>query len=115
MEGGRRYAVVDGSKLPEGTELGDVVKEIAEGQGPTITIDTTGAPPLINAGIQFTRNRGKIVQVGSPPLDFQLEIDLLEFMLLGKQLLGATEGQAYTPEYVPKMVQRYREGKFPFD
>ena len=58
---------IDGSKLPEGKELVDVIKEIAEGQGPTITIDTTGAPALINAGVQFTRNRGKIIQVGSPP------------------------------------------------
>ena len=107
--------LVDGSKLPEGKELGDVIKEIAEGQGPTITIDTTGAPPLINAGVQFTRNRGKIIQVGSPPFDFKLEINAFEFMLSGKQFLGAIEGQAYPPEYVPKMIQWYREGKFPFD
>lgn len=101
--------------MPEGKELGDVVKEIADGIGPTITVDTTGVPALINAGVQFTRNRGKIVQVGTTPFDFKLEIDMFSFMLSGKQLLGAIEGQAYPPEYVPKMIQWYREGKFPFD
>ena len=101
--------------MPEGKELGDVIKEIADGIGPTITVDTTGVPALINAGVQFTRNRGKIVQVGTTPFDFKLEIDMFSFMLSGKQVLGAIEGQAYPPEYVPKMIQWYRDGKFPFD
>lgn len=97
--------VIDGSNLPEGKELGDVVKEISDDVGPTVTIDTTGVPALIKAGVAFTRNCGKIIQVGSPPLDFNLEIDVFSFMLTGKQFLGAIEGLAYPPEYVPKMIQ----------
>ena len=97
--------VVDGSNLPEGKQLGDVVKEIADGLGPMITIDTTGVPALIKAGVEFTRNRGKIIQVGSPPFDFKLEIEMFSFMVSGKQLIGAIEGQAYPPDYVPKMIR----------
>jgi Zn-dependent alcohol dehydrogenase len=97
--------VIDGSDMPEGKELGDVVKEYADGIGPTVTIDTTGVPGLIKAGVAFTRNRGKIIQVGSPPFDFNLEIEAFSFMLSGKQFLGAIEGQAYPPEYVPKMIK----------
>ena len=107
--------IVDGSKIREGKELGDVIKEVADGLGPTISVDTTGVPALIKAAVQFTRNRGKIVQVGTTPFDFKLEIDMFQFMMSGKQLLGAIEGQAYPPEYVPKMIQWYRDGKFPFD
>lgn len=90
--------VVNGSELPEGKELGDVITEVADGLGPTITVDTTGAPPLIKAGVQFTRNKGKIIQVGTPPFDFKLEIDAFQFMMSGKQFIGAIEGQAYPPE-----------------
>ena len=107
--------VIDGSKLPEGKSLGDAVKEYSDGIGPTITIDTTGAPPLIKAGVEFTRNRGKIVQVGSSPFDFKLEIETFSFMVAGKQFIGAVEGHAYPKEYVPKMIQWYREGRFPID
>ena len=103
--------VIDGSTLPEGKQLGDVVKEIADGVGPSVTIDTTGVPALIKAGVEFTRNRGKILQVGSPPFDFNLELET--FMVSGKQFIGAIEGQAYPPEYVPKMIKWYREGRFP--
>ncbi|USW50378.1 Putative alcohol dehydrogenase, zinc-type, GroES-like superfamily, NAD(P)-binding domain superfamily [Septoria linicola] len=108
--------VIDGSKLDEGKTLPDVVKEIADGVGPTITIDTTGAPVLMDAGMQFTRNRGKYIQVGSPPFDYTLgSVSGFEFMVAGKQWIGAIEGGAYPPEYVPKMIQWYREGRFPID
>lgn len=108
--------VVDGSTLPEGKSLGDVVKEIADGVGPTITIDTTGAPVLIEAGFKFTRNRGKYIQVGTPPFDFSLSgIGAFELMSSGKQFIGAIEGGAFPPEYVPKMIQWYKDGKFPVD
>lgn len=108
--------VIDGSKLDEGKTLGDVVKEIADGVGPTITVDTTGAPVLMDAGMAFTRNRGKYIQVGSPPFDYQLSsVNGFQFMVAGKQWIGAIEGGAYPPDYVPKMIQWYREGKFPVD
>ncbi|KAF2216159.1 hypothetical protein CERZMDRAFT_119815 [Cercospora zeae-maydis SCOH1-5] len=108
--------VIDGSKLPEGKEIGDVIKEIADGVGPSITIDTTGAPVLMDAGVKFTRNKGKYIQVGSPPFDYTLgNVTGFELMISGKQWIGAIEGGAYPPEYVPKMIQWYREGRFPID
>jgi len=108
--------VIDGSKLDEGKTLGEIVKEIADGVGPSITIDTTGAPVLMDAGIQFTRNRGKYIQVGSPPPDYQLSsVNGFELMCSGKSWIGAIEGGSHPPDYVPKMIQWYREGKFPID
>ncbi|KAK4546329.1 hypothetical protein LTR36_002006 [Oleoguttula mirabilis] len=106
--------VIDGSKLGD-KSLGDAIREVTDGIGPSITIDTSGAPPLIKAGIEFTRNSGKFIQVGSAPFDYNLEINMSTFMVTGKQIIAAVEGQAYPPEFVPKMVQWYREGKFPID
>ncbi|KAK3109618.1 hypothetical protein LTR53_016939 [Teratosphaeriaceae sp. CCFEE 6253] len=106
--------VIDGSKLGDKT-LVEAIREVSEGIGPTIAIDTTGAPPLINAGVQAIRNHGRYIQVGSAPFDFQLEFNMFEFMVAGKSVAGAIEGSAYPPEYVPKMIQWYREGKFPID
>ncbi|KAM0700629.1 hypothetical protein Q7P35_012350 [Cladosporium inversicolor] len=107
--------VIDSSKLPEGQTLVDAVKEAADGLGPTVTVDTTGVPALIKAAIDFARNRGKVIQVGSAPFDFKLEINVFEFMVRGIQYIGAVEGQAYPPDFVSKMVQWRKEGKFPVD
>ena len=107
--------VIDGSNLPSGKSLVEVVKELSEGIGPTVTVDTTGVPALIKQGLEWTRNRGQVIQVGSAPFDFHLDIEMFSFMVRGVVLRGAIEGQAYPPEYVPKMIQWYREGKFPID
>jgi Zn-dependent alcohol dehydrogenase len=108
--------VIDGGQMDEGKTLPEVVKELTEGVGPTITIDTTGAPVLMDAGMQFTRNRGRYIQVGSPPFDYLLaSVKAFEFMVAGKQWIGAIEGGAYPPEFVPKMIQWYRDGKFPIE
>lgn len=107
--------VIDSSKLPQGKTLVDAVREASEDLGPTITVDTTGVPALIKASIDFARNRGKILQVGSAPFDFKLELTVFDFMVRGLQYIGAVEGQAYPTDFVPKMVQWRKEGKFPVD
>lgn len=107
--------VLDGSNLPGGKTLVEAVREVSDGLGPSVTVDTTGAPPLVRAALEFARNRGKVVQVGSAPFDFKLDIDVFSFMVRGVQYIGAVEGQAYPPDFVPKLVQWYREGKFPVD
>lgn len=95
--------------------LKEAIQEIAEGVGPTIAVETTGAPPLIQAAFESLRPRGKICQVGTPPFDFVMNVGWFEFMLSGREIIGAIEGLAYPPEYVPKMIQWYREGRFPID
>lgn len=107
--------VLDGSNLPEGKDLVTAVKELTSNLGPSITVDTTGAPPLIKAGVEFTRNRGKYIQVGSAPFDFSLDVNVFSFMVRGIQFIGAVEGQAYPPEFLPKLIKWYREGRFPID
>lgn len=107
--------VVDTSKLPKGKSVADAVREVSEDLGPSITVDTTGVPFLIRAAVEFARNRGKILQVGSAPFDFKLELTAFDFMVRGLQYIGAVEGQAYPPEFVPKLVQWYKEGRFPVD
>lgn len=107
--------VVDTSKLPEGKTVVDVVQEIAEGVGPNFTIETTGVPALIKSAVELTRMGGTVIQVGSAPGDFNLEIPVFAFMCSGKTYKGAIEGNVTPKDYVPKMIQWYREGRFPFD
>lgn len=107
--------VINGNELPEGKRISDVVKEYSEGAGATVTIDASGAPALIKAGVESTRNRGRILQVGSAPLDFNLEVNSWLFMLAGKQYIGAVQGHANPREYLPKLMQWHREGRLPID
>jgi Zn-dependent alcohol dehydrogenase len=99
------------------TKVPELVKAVTPGNlGATIVLDTTGLPALIRAGLEFTRSRGQYIQVGTAnPQDAKLEIEIFPFMVSGKRFIGAVEGDVIPQQYVPTMVQWYREGRFPVD
>ena len=107
--------VVDSSTLPEGKSLADAVRDICDGKGPTIIVETTGAPFLIKAGLDYLRPRGLMCQIGTAPFGFDLEFNCFGFMVAGKTYRGVIEGESRPWEFVPKMIRWYREGRFPVD
>jgi Zn-dependent alcohol dehydrogenase len=96
-------------------QLIDEVRSFTGGYGTSITMDATGVLPLIKSGLEFTARRGQYIQVGSSKPESVLDIPLQDFMVSGKRIIGAVEGQVIPQEYIPKMIQWSREGKFPFD
>ncbi|EEH34178.1 aryl-alcohol dehydrogenase [Paracoccidioides lutzii Pb01] len=83
--------------------------------GTTITIDTTGVLPLIEAGIAFTAPRGHYIQIGSPAPGTELSVPLASLIVSGKSITGTIEGDTVSREYIPQMIQWYREGKLPLE
>ncbi|KAJ9660999.1 hypothetical protein H2198_002158 [Neophaeococcomyces mojaviensis] len=79
--------------------------------------DTTGVLPLINAMVKTLTKRGKLFQIGVPTT-----IPTPEIPLDIQDLFGGTKrievhylGECLARDHIPKMIQWYREGKFPFD
>ncbi|KAF2490138.1 putative alcohol dehydrogenase [Lophium mytilinum] len=83
--------------------------------GPTITMDTTGIPALIRTAIAFTAPRGKILQVGTAPPSAVLDLPIFEFMVQGKQYIGAVEGDSVARESVGELVGERRAGRLPLE
>ncbi|OHF00851.1 zinc-binding dehydrogenase [Colletotrichum orchidophilum] len=99
----------------EMAQVTEKIKEAAEGLGATVSIDTSAFPPLLDALVQGTRYMGKIIQVGTGMPDAHLSLHMQSFMVSGKQYFGAVQGHVNTAEYIPQMVQWWREGKFPVE
>ena len=82
---------IDSSNAVEGFLL-DQIKKITQGQGTTITIDTTAHMPLIRQGLHFTTNLGKLILVASPEGDGKFELHIPSFVVvccfLPYQILG---------------------------
>lgn len=106
--------VIDTSKL-DGKTVTEVIQEMADGVGPNATVETTGVPALITAAVEYTRQGGRIIQVGSAPPDFEVKIPAFHYMCGGKSYQGAIEGNSIPRDMVPRMIQWYREGRFPVD
>ena len=63
-----------------GIDLVSEVKKLTDGDGASIVVDTTGVPKLLEAGLAFTANRGKMIILGAPPADFSLSVHMLSFL-----------------------------------
>lgn len=61
----------------------DLVQEIrnmTQGAGTTVTVDTTGNVDLITKGLEMTAKGGQMILVGLMPLDAELKVHLISHM-----------------------------------
>lgn len=106
---------INTSNLTDLSEIITAVQDLTDGYGTSVSIDTTGFLPLIQNALEFTRLKGKLIQVGSAPFDAKLDIHIFPFMVGGKQYIGAVEGDVVPSKYVPQMIEWYKSGQFPVD
>lgn len=78
-------------------------------------LDTTGAPAVAEAAFQALKPRGCLVCVGVGKLGTKLNIDMGQLMATGKQIRGAIEGDAVPRDFIPRMIEYYRNGQLPLD
>ncbi|RDW65799.1 NAD(P)-dependent alcohol dehydrogenase [Aspergillus mulundensis] len=99
---------------PPGFNLNKALREIFP-NGVSTVIDTTGAPPLIEDGLKSLRQRGKIVLIGVTPMQYELGVSVVQHINSGRAVIGCIEGDCIPSEAIPKLIQWYREGRFPID
>jgi Zn-dependent alcohol dehydrogenase len=96
-------------------EVSAKIKEAAGGLGSTVSIDTSAHPPLLAAQIQASRYMSKIIQVGTGMPDANISLHMQSFMISGKQYFGAVQGHSRTEDYIPQMIQWWKDGIFPVE
>jgi len=65
--------------------------------------------------LEFARNAGSIITVGVPKPDSAWDIPMPSFLVTGKKVMGTIEGDVNPREFVPQMIQWYRDGKLPIE
>jgi aryl-alcohol dehydrogenase len=81
------------------------------GGGAHYALDTTGVPAVITAALQGLRMTGACALVAVQQGDLVLD----GAVLLGKTLVGVFEGSVVPQEFIPRMIELWQDGKFPFD
>jgi len=93
--------------------LSDQIKEITGGAGVDYSLDTTGVTPVIKEGIAGLKINGELIEVG---IGEDIEVHLFDdLMSENKTLSSMQEGDAIPKILIPKMIEMYKKGKFPFD
>ncbi|KAK1138578.1 hypothetical protein N8T08_002372 [Aspergillus melleus] len=97
-----------------GFNLQDAVRAICP-EGPSVVIDTTGVPDLIERGLDVAAPRGRIVLVGVPPVGYVVGMQGLGFVESGKSVMGCLVGDSVPEMDIPQLIEWYYEGRFPID
>jgi aryl-alcohol dehydrogenase len=97
-------------------ETDDLLWRVQELAAPGLhySFDAVGAGPVIRQALESLRSPGHCVTVGFQGLENEITVDQ-GHLLLGRRLSGVVEGDADPQTFIPRLIELYREGKFPFD
>jgi aryl-alcohol dehydrogenase len=79
--------------------------------GSDYALDTTGSPDVVRSAIAGLRLTGVCGLVGAG----MRELSLQSSGLFGKTILGIYEGNSVPQLFIPKLIDFWRDGRFPFD
>ncbi len=89
------------------------VKELTGGLGSDYAVDCTGIGPCVRQSLRSTKPLGVCAVVGATQeLTINVEEDL---MGVAKTLGGVVEGCCIPQLFIPKLINYYKKGMFPFD
>jgi aryl-alcohol dehydrogenase/geraniol dehydrogenase (NAD+) len=83
--------------------------------GVNYAFDTTGIPAVIGVAIETLLPGGVLGMVGAPPPDAMMPASLMSMLARGVGAKYILEGDSEPQVFIPKMIDWYRAGKFPFD
>ena len=95
-------------------EVAEEVRKLSGG-GVTHAIDTTGNAKVIAAATDALLNLGTLGLVGIPPLTDTLNISTIAVISKGLTIRGIVEGDSQPHIFIPRLIELYRQGRFPFD
>jgi aryl-alcohol dehydrogenase len=95
----------------------DVVAAVREATagGPDYAVETTGVADVAEQAVDTLTQRGTLAVVGAPALGTRASYDVNDLILNGRSITGVVEGDSNPKEFIPDLIELYRQGKFPFD
>jgi aryl-alcohol dehydrogenase len=83
--------------------------------GVDAALDTTGRADVIEMALVALRQRGKLALVAISHAAGEHKIDLATVILGCKQIVGVVEGSGSAKAMIPRLIDLYLQGRFPFD
>lgn len=104
-----------GIDTSDGRDLGAALREIVPA-GVDYIVDAAGVMALIAQAMPGMAKLGTLALVAVPPTpDRKLELPWLAMLLAGQKVQGFIEGDSIPDSFINRMIDLYRQGRFPFD
>jgi len=95
-----------------GVRAGEEIRRLIPG-GVTCALDTTGRAESYHQALLSLATKGRFGFVTVPSDPF--EPNLAQMMLGGHTLRGIVQGDSVPDTFIPRLIDLYRRGRFPFD
>ncbi|WP_404407814.1 NAD(P)-dependent alcohol dehydrogenase [Jeotgalibacillus malaysiensis] len=82
--------------------------------GADYSIETTSSPKVLRQAVDCLATLGKAVVIGAPPVGTEVNLDV-NTVLFERSVMGVLLGSAVPQVFIPKLINLYKQGKFPFD
>lgn len=92
----------------------EAVKTITNGHGTDYAIEATGNTKVAGQGLQSVAPGGEMYLIAAGYEKMELDINTEIFMNY-RTLRGVIEGATHPKYFIPKLVELYKSGHFPFD
>lgn len=95
------------------SELIDHVRSITGG-GCQYAIDTTGVPAVLRQAFECCGPMGVTAMIAPGVPGTEVSIEMLG-LLPGKSLRGVVQGDSVSKTFIPRLIEYWQQGEFPFD
>jgi aryl-alcohol dehydrogenase len=95
-------------------ELVEQVKTIAGNAGCNYAMDTTGIPAVLRQAFDCCGPLGVTAMIAPGVPGTEVSIEMLG-LLPGKSLRGVVQGDSVSKTFIPKLIDLWQRGQFPFD
>ncbi|GAA0587869.1 NAD(P)-dependent alcohol dehydrogenase [Actinomadura livida] len=93
-------------------DIAGQIRAISGGEGVQYSFDSTAVPEVVATAVASLRTTGVCGLVGVGAAEYTLDANLL---LMGRTVKGIIEGDAVPQTFIPKMIELWRQGRFPFE
>jgi aryl-alcohol dehydrogenase len=96
-------------------DVGKAIRAVVP-RGVNFVVDAAGADPLIAMALAGLARRGTLGLVAVPPsAERTLAVPWAPLLLQGQAVRGFMEGSSIPDVFIPRMIDLYAQGRFPFD
>ena len=99
---------------PRQTNPVEAIREITGGLGAKFSLETSGNLSALRQAVDSIQILGECGMIGAPAFGSEISLDTWG-LLLGRKIRGICEGDAVPGLFIPKLIELYRQGRFPFD
>jgi aryl-alcohol dehydrogenase len=97
----------------KGEDTAKRIKEILP-NGADYVLEITGRPAMLNMAVNVLAPLGTAALIGGSPAGTEAPINMTS-LLGGRTLRGIAQGDSIPQLFIPKLIDYYRDGRFPFD